>query len=83
MRRAKGECRHLARVRRRTVAPALLPGPPGTRPHPHPFARSLEDNVLCGIGTKGEGTYTTEGITKLCEGLQGSAVTSLQCAAAP
>ena len=26
---------------------------------------------------------TTEGITKLCEGLKGSAVTSLKCAAAP
>ena len=26
---------------------------------------------------------TTEGITKLCEGLKGSAVTSLRCAAAP
>ena len=30
-----------------------------------------------------EGTYTAEGITKLCEGLKGSAVTSLECAAAP
>ena len=29
------------------------------------------------------GIYTTEGITKLCEGLKGSAVTSLRCAAAP
>jgi len=28
-----------------------------------------------------EGTYTTEGITKLCEALKGSAVTSLKCAA--
>ena len=28
------------------------------------------------------GTYTAEGITKLCEGLKGSAVTSLKCAAA-
>jgi len=26
-------------------------------------------------------TYTTEGITKLCEGLEGSAITSLECAA--
>ena len=40
-------------------------------------------NQLCGIGTDGRGTYTTEGITKLCEGLTGSAVTSLECAAAP
>ena len=30
-----------------------------------------------------QGTYTAEGITKLCEGLKGSAVTSLRCAAAP
>ena len=30
-----------------------------------------------------EGTYTAEGITKLCEGLKGSAVTSLKCAARP
>ena len=29
------------------------------------------------------GTYTAEGITKLCEGLKESAVTSLKCAAAP
>ena len=29
------------------------------------------------------GTYSAEGITKLCEGLKGSAVTSLKCAAAP
>jgi len=29
------------------------------------------------------GTYTTEGLTKLCEGLKGSAITSLECAAAP
>ena len=27
--------------------------------------------------------FTTEGITKLCEGLKGSAVTSLECAATP
>ena len=40
-------------------------------------------NQLCGIGQHGEGTYTTEGITKLCEGLKGTAVTSLECAAAP
>ena len=29
-----------------------------------------------------KGTYTAEGITKLCEGLKGSSVTSLECAAA-
>ena len=45
---------------------------------------SLDNNRLCGINpSNGEGTYTAEGITKLCEGLKGSAVTSLKCAAAP
>ena len=28
----------------------------------------------------GWGTYTSEGITKLCEGIKGSAITSLKCA---
>ena len=49
---------------------------------------SLADNQLCGlyIVNKGrhnesvEGTYTAEGITKLCDGLKGSAITSLKCA---
>ena len=40
-------------------------------------------NQLCGLDGHGSGTYTTEGITKLCEGLKGSAVTSLECAATP
>ena len=40
--------------------------------------------MLCGINPyTGEGTYTAEGITKLCEGLKGSCVTSLRCAVAP
>jgi len=43
----------------------------------------LADNQLCGLDRWGAGTYTAEGITKLCEGLKGSAVTSLGCAAAP
>ena len=47
------------------------------------LARSLGITKLCGIDREGGGTYTTEGITKLCEGLRGSAVTSLGCAAAP
>ena len=43
-----------------------------------PFVRSLANNALCGINPyNGEGTYTAEGITALCEGLKGSAVTSL------
>ena len=45
-------------------------------------AGSLADNALCGV-KHGRGTYTSEGITKLCEVLKGSAVTSLRCAAAP
>jgi hypothetical protein len=43
----------------------------------------LADNALCGVNADGEGTYTTEGITKMCEGLKGGAVTSLKCAATP
>ena len=43
-----------------------------------PFVRSLAKNGLCGIhAITGKGTYTAEGITALCEGLKGSAVTSL------
>ena len=43
---------------------------------------SLADNALCGI-KYGEGTYTAEGINALCEGLKGSAITSLKCARPP
>ena len=42
------------------------------------YADSLAENELCGVGKYGGGTYTAEGITKLCEGLKGSAVTSLK-----
>ena len=45
-----------------------------------PSLGSLADNQLCGLDYRGNGTYTAEGITKLCEGLKGSAVTSLECA---
>ena len=48
---------------------------------PPPLGR-LANNKLCGLDYDGNGTYTAEGITKLCEGLKGSAVTSLECAAA-
>jgi hypothetical protein len=51
------------------------------RPHPH--LHSLGSNQLCGVGIAGRGTYTSEGITKLCEGLKGSSVTSLRCAIDP
>ena len=44
---------------------------------------SLANNQICGIDTFFKGTYTAVGLTKLCEGLKGSAVTSLKCAAAP
>ena len=44
-------------------------------------AGSLASNNLCGIAQNGYGTYTAEGITKLCEGIKGSAITSLKCAA--
>ena len=45
---------------------------------------SLDSTTLCGIDQwTGQGTYTAEGITKLCEGLKGSCVTSLRCAVAP
>ena len=57
---------------------------------PQSRAVSLANNQLCGLcedvhgSIHGEahlsGTYTVEGITKLCEGLKGSAVTSLKCA---
>ena len=43
-----------------------------------PFlARSLSENAICGLNQYGKYTYTAEGITALCEGLKGSAVTSL------
>jgi hypothetical protein len=45
----------------------------------------LSRNHLCGLykddGGNIQGTYTAEGITKLCEGLKGSSMTSLECAA--
>ena len=45
-----------------------------------PALGSLEDNQLCGVDWEGKGTYTADGITKLCEALKGSAVTTLECA---
>ena len=51
--------------------------------HPRPTHGSLTRNQLCGVDEDGDGEYTTEGITALCTGLKGSAVTSLECAAAP
>ena len=40
-------------------------------------------NQLCDLDEEGNGTYKAEGITKLFEGLKGSAVSSLECAASP
>ena len=54
---------------------------PADTTHTHPG--SVDGNQLCGVDNRGRGTYTVEGITKLCEGLKGSAVISLSCAAAP
>ena len=54
---------------------------PLTLPLPFSPFCSLANNQLCGLDLFGKGTYTAQGITKLCEGLKGSAVTSLKCAA--
>ena len=43
----------------------------------------MDNNQLCGLDDYLEGEYTTEGITKLCEELKESAVTSLRCAVGP
>ena len=41
---------------------------------------SLNDNELCGLDECGKGTYTAEGINKICESLKTSSITSLRCA---
>ena len=46
------------------------------------LACSFACNSFCGIGHQGGGTYTAVGIAKLCEGLKGSSITTLECAAA-
>ena len=44
-------------------------------------ARSLDDNVLCGVDKYGNGIYTTEGINALCDALKGNnTITSLKYA---
>ena len=40
----------------------------------------MAGNKLCGVNKYGKGTYTIEGITKLCKGLKESNVTLLKCA---
>ena len=39
----------------------------------------MDNNQLCGVNEFGEGTFTTEGITALCDGLKQSKVSSLRC----
>ena len=39
---------------------------------------SLDDNRLCGVSKWADGTYTTEGITALCEGIKQSNIQSLR-----
>ena len=69
----------LAACARRPRVFAFVSGPIDTTP----ALGSLGYNQLCGVNGHGDGTYTTEGITKLCEALKGSSVISLECAAAP
>ena len=63
----------------------------GSPPHPSPpradsrrplFVPSSLFNMDL-FDVLGRGTYTTDGITKLCEGLKGSAVNWIECAATP
>ena len=45
---------------------------------------SLDGNALCGIAPNGDGTYTTEGITKLADVLRtNTTLTAIRCAAMP
>ena len=38
----------------------------------------MDNNQLCGVNDSGRGTYTTEGIVALMEGVQNSNVQSLR-----
>ena len=67
-------------MRRRPIVFAFMSAPIDTVT---PHLCSLANNHLCGLDDGGRGNYTAKGITKLCEALKGSAVTSLKCAAAP
>ena len=40
---------------------------------------SLDENQLCGVDEYGNGKFTTEGITALCDGLKQSKVSTLRC----
>ena len=39
----------------------------------------MDYNQLCGVDLDGDGTFTTVGITALCDGLKQSKVSSLRC----
>ena len=39
----------------------------------------MDHDQLCGVDQFGRGTFTTEGITALCDGLKQSKVSSLRC----
>ena len=44
--------------------------------------RSLDNNQLCGLDRNGQGTFTLEGITPLCEAFtKMPSLTSVRCAA--
>ena len=43
-----------------------------------PFECSLDNNALCGFDNLGRGTYTTEGVTVLFEGVKNSNIQSLR-----
>ena len=81
MRGAQGELCDLAQVRRRPRVFAFVSAPADTLTPAHRC--SLANNQICGLDEYGRGTYTAEGITKLCEALKESAVTSLKCATRP
>ena len=70
MRGAQGKRCDLAQVRRRPVVFAFVSMHIDTPPS----CGSLAGNQLCGLDSCGRV------INKLCEGLKGSAVTSLKCA---
>ena len=77
-------------MRRCPIVSTFVCQPPDTPTlsrHSRPTRGSLASNRLCGLYYSkfglDKGTYNIRGITKLCEGLKGSAVTSLKCAVAP
>ena len=70
-------------MRRRPQAFAFMSAPadtPAVSSFPQPHLDSLDSNNLCRDEDR---EFTAAGITALCEGLKGSTVTSLRCAAAP